>query len=156
MNATAHSSQYLGDDEYPRSWIWSEDGSRFDARIDRITTGTSAFGSRPILEGKLTETEERIGLWLNEDAVRGRLVDEIKRRAKKRLEPGERVVITRGEEKRPSKTNPDRTVWPFTVRFPEAPEQDQLTALGGGEATGSEEPETGSASDEGEDGDIPF
>jgi hypothetical protein len=138
VNATAHTSQHEGDEEFPRSWIWSEDGSQFDARIDRITTGTSAFGTRPILEGRLTETSERIGLWLNEDAIRGRMIDEIKQRPKKRLEPGERVIITRGEEKRPSKTNPDRNVWPFSVRFPEAPEQDQLAVLGAHELGDSE------------------
>jgi hypothetical protein len=152
-NATPHTSQHEGEDEFPRSWIWHEDGSRFDARIDRITTGTSAFGTRPILEGKLTETGERIGLWLNEDAVRGRIADEIKKRPKRRLESGERVVITRGDEKRPSKTNPDRLVWPFSVRFPEAPELDQLAALGEVDDADKEPEEP--AGDE-PDGDIPF
>jgi hypothetical protein len=151
LNAIAHTSQHESDDDFPRSWIWNEDGPRFDARIDRITSGTSAFGARPILEGTLTETGERIGLWLNEDAIRGRMIDEIKQRPRKRLEPGERVIITRGEEKRPSKTNPDRNVWPFSVRFPEAPEQDQLAALGVEVVDEAEQPE----GDEGESG-IPF
>ena len=153
MNSTtAHTSEYEGNEEFPRSWIWSEDGSTFDARIDGITTGMSAFGIRPILEGTLTETGERIGLWLNEDTIRGRVADEVKRRPTKRLEPGERVIITRGEEKRPSKTNPDRSVWPFSVRFPEAPEQNQLAALG---AAGQEPEEATEPSDTSDD-DIPF
>jgi hypothetical protein len=153
VKTTTHTSQYESDEDFPRSWRWAEDGSTFDARIDRITTGMSAHGIRPILEGRLTETGERIGLWLNEDAVRGRVADEVKRRPAKRLEPGERVVISRGEEKRPSTTNPDRLVWPFSVRFPEAPEQDQLAALG---ADDREPKEAAEPSGQASDDDIPF
>jgi hypothetical protein len=47
----------------------------------------------------------------------------------KRIDPGERITMRRGE-KRPSKTNPDRMVWDWDVRFHDAPPLDQAELFG--------------------------
>jgi hypothetical protein len=130
-------------DEYPRAWLWDEDGDRFEGRFVGMTTGHAPMsGETPILQAKLAETGEEVSVWLYGVALRGAFLREVKRRTSKRLEEGELIVIARGE-KRPSKTDPSRTVQPFTVKFPEAPEQSMLDMLEGDEADAADEEDDG-------------
>jgi len=122
------------DSEYPRAWLWDEDGDRFEGRFLGLATGHAPMsGETPILQAKL-ETGEEVSVWLYGVALRGAFLREVKRRPAKRLDEGELIVIGRGQ-KRPSKTDPSRTVQPFTVKFPEAPPESMLEILERGDET---------------------
>jgi hypothetical protein len=106
-------------DEYPRSWIWEEDGDSVAGTFVRFSQGmTRDYGPKAILV-LLVDGVER-SLWLTQTVLFGRVRDEVASRPSKNLDQGERVVLrrlkkTQGEGGR-------QGYWKFRTLFPDRPE----------------------------------
>jgi hypothetical protein len=140
-----------GSVEYPQSWLWAEDGNLVSGRFLRFEEGqTREYGSKPIVV--LDVNGEERGVWLTTSVLFSRFRDELDRRASKRLEVGERIVIERSAEHVESENG--RKYWPFKIMFPDRPtkSESELFDLDRG-LVKNEEPVPG---DVGTDRDIPF
>ncbi len=131
--------------DYPEFWDWSKDGT-VEGTFVRMDSGPTAFGMKPIMVLNVGGIERSI--WINSEALRSRLADELARRKARDFTSGERVRISRGKEKKASAA--ERLYWPFRVWFPDAPKSDAADLLG---LDGDSEPLPPAT---GEDDDIPF
>jgi hypothetical protein len=131
--------------DYPEFWDWSKDGIA-EGTFVRMDSGPTAFGMKPIMILDIDGIERSI--WINTEALRSKLADELARRNVRDFTPGERVKISRGNEKKTSAA--ERLYWPFRVWFPDAPKSDAADLLGLGSDSEPLPPVTG------EDDDIPF
>lgn len=101
----------------PKTWTWSSDGSPLDGAYVRITEGmTPEYGPKPILVLQVGNEERSLRIF--ETALREKLASELERRGEAEFEPGERIVVSRGEEKAVSEAG--RVYWPVTAVFPDA------------------------------------
>jgi hypothetical protein len=110
---------------FPAYWDWAADGAA-EGTFLRMEEGPTAFGRRPIIILEIGGVERSI--WINAEAIRNKLADELERRKARDFTPGERVEIRRGAEKKTSAA--DRQYWPFRVDFPDAPKSDAAGLLG--------------------------
>jgi hypothetical protein len=132
------SEQTVTESDFPRNWLFDEDGLEVEGRYVEITEGTTANGPCPIVV--LNVGGERRSVWLFHTAARNRFADEIARRKDGDLTQGELVSIRRGETK---ESAGGRSYVSYTVRFPEAPKRSPKEIL-----SEPDEPE--------EDDSIPF
>jgi hypothetical protein len=135
-----------GDNNYPRSWSWAEDGLRAAGAFVGVDEGPTDYGRRPILV--LEIDGQARGIWVTQEALRSQLGDELARRGESDFVVGEPVVVERGAEKKQSAAG--RDYWPFKVEFPNAPRRTAAELLGVGADYVGEEPPAQS------DEDIPF
>jgi len=113
--------------DYPRSWLWDEDGNLVSGSFVRFDEGvTKDFGSKVIVV--LDVGGEERAVWLTTMVLHGRFSDELERRATKRLEVGERVVIERGADRVESENG--RSYWPFKILFPNRPQKSEAELFG--------------------------
>ena len=112
--------------DFPAYWDWEEDGLTADGTFARMEQGPTQFGTKPIVILKV-DGEER-SFWVNTEALRSQLTDELKRRCARSFTAGERMLISRGAEKKTSAN--DRGYWPFRCRFPDAPQRHDADVLG--------------------------
>jgi hypothetical protein len=136
--------------DYPKSWIFDTDGDLVAGQFVRFSEGqTKEYGPKPILV-LLVDGVER-GVWLSQAVLFNRLRDELQRRASRRLDPGEQVVIERLDKKT---SESGRSYWAFRTAFPDRPEkkEDDLFDLNPG-IVKNEEPASGDVDG---DGNIPF
>ena len=106
------------DSDYPRSWDWPDDGELVGRYVETRSATIGDGTTQALIDFKLVETSEPVTVWLTPTVLRNRFAEELKRRidaGKDDFEPGERIRIRRGSEKRPS-TQGDG-YWPFTVEF---------------------------------------
>jgi hypothetical protein len=136
--------------EFPESWIFDTDGDLVAGQFIRFSEGqTKEYGSKPILV-LLVDGAER-GIWLSQAVLFNRFRDELQRRASRRLEPGEMVVIERLDKKT---SESGRSYWAFRTAFPDRPEKNEDDLFGlNSRIVKTEEPAKG---DVGPDGEIPF
>ena len=115
---TENSTAVGGDDtDYPRSWIWDDDGDLCAGTFVRFDKGrTRDYGSKPIVVLNV-EDEER-SIWLLQTVLYEEFRRELEDRPTHDLIPGERVVIRRLEEKT---GEAGRRYRPFRVLFPDRP-----------------------------------
>jgi hypothetical protein len=140
MATVPHSND---ESDFPAAWLWETDGAAEGVFV-RMDAGPTAFGRRPIVVLEVAGVERSV--WVNTAALRSKLVEELRRRKARDFNPGERVLIRRGAEKKTSAA--DRDYWPFFVNFPDAPGSDAAGMLGADDQEDDE-------AEEG-DGDIPF
>jgi hypothetical protein len=112
------SEQTVTESDFPRNWLFDEDGLEVEGRYVEITEGTTANGPCPIVV--LNVDGERRSVWLFHTAVRNRFADEVARRKDGDLTQGELVSIRRGETK---ESAGGRSYVSYAVRFPEAPKR---------------------------------
>ena len=74
------SEQTVTESDFPRNWLFDEDGLEVEGRYVEITEGTTANGPCPIVV--LNVDGERRSIWLFHAAVRNRFADEVARRTK--------------------------------------------------------------------------
>src|SRR5947209_1528556 len=113
--------------DFPRSWRWDQDGLHVDGTFVQMDEGPTEYGRKPILV--LDVGSERRSIWLTQEALVGRFRDELERRRAPNFTAGERIIVTRGSEKKESQAG--RSYWPFKVSFPDAPrpsDADMLSA----------------------------
>jgi hypothetical protein len=138
--------------EYPKSWLWAEDGNLISGRFLRFDEGsTRDYGSKPIVVLDVDGQERSI--WLTTSVLFNRFRDELERRASKRLEVGERIVIERSAEQVESENG--RKYWPFKILFPDRPTKSEveLFDLDPGRVKNEKPADDGDGDG---DGDIPF
>ena len=71
--------------EYPKSWLWAEDGNLVSGRFLRFDEGTTReYGSKVI--AVLDVGGEERGVWLTTNVLFNRFKDELERRSSKRIE----------------------------------------------------------------------
>jgi hypothetical protein len=112
--------------DFPAYWDWEKDGLTAEGTFARMEQGPTAYGPRPIVILEI-DGEER-SVWVNTDALRSQLADELERRAARSFTVGERMIISRGTEKKTSAN--DRNYWPFKTKYPDAPQRDDADLLG--------------------------
>ena len=140
--------------EFPEAWIFSEHGDLVAGTFLRFDEGqTRDYGTRVIIVLNVDGQERSV--WLSQMALFNKVRDELGRRASKKLDVGERVVIERHAKK---KGENEREYWPFTVLFPDRPEKSttDLFDLDEGRTYKTKQPEEPAPGDVGPDGDIPF
>jgi hypothetical protein len=120
--------------EYPARWDWKTDGPTVDGVYVETTEGHTVHGARAVLVVKIGDTPRSI--WVNEVPLQMRLRDELRRRRAADFDAGERIVITRGTEKR--ETSNGYMAWPFRVKFPDQPKRAALDIIGGGDEPDAE------------------
>ena len=121
-----------GGGEYPKSWIFDEDGDLVEGtfvKFDRASTRD--YGAKVILVLDVAGVERSI--WLTQTVLFGQVRDELQKRPAKTLEPGERVVVKRLGKKDGAN---GRSYWNFRVLFPDAPvpSTSEMFGLDGGRA----------------------
>jgi hypothetical protein len=150
------------DNGYPRSWYFGtdDDGLVADGAYSHMSSGRGAYGQVPI--AVLAIGGEDRSVWLNTDVLVGQFKAELKRRGERDFNPGERIVITRGAEKKTSQTS-GNDYWPYRTEFPDAPNSAAADILGVEfEPVGGAEQPVGGAEAIGpqgvdqDDDDIPF
>jgi hypothetical protein len=114
------------DGDYPRSWRFDEDGLRIAGTYVEMNEGPSEYGRRAICV--LDVDGEKRSLWLTQEALIAKFRDELERRELADFTAGERIMVERGSEKKQSANG--RGYWPFTVRFPDAPQKPAAELLG--------------------------
>jgi hypothetical protein len=124
------------DSDFPRNWLFEEDGLEVEGRYVELTEGTTANGPCPIVV--LNVDGEHRSVWLFHTAVRRRFADEVARRMDGDLTQGELVVIHRGE----TKESAGGRSYSYTVRFPEAPKRSPKEILAEHDEAGHEADET--------------
>jgi hypothetical protein len=113
---------------YPAAWIFDEDGPTVAGAFVKFAEGrTREYGKKVICVLDVGGVERSV--WLSQMALFSKFKDELESRPSKTLEPGERVVVQRGDEKVKGKN--DRSYWPFVVVFPDAPERSTADMFGG-------------------------
>lgn len=112
-------------DAFPAYWDWQADGLAVEGTFVKMDQGPTAYGTRPILILDVDGVERSV--WVNTDALRSKLADELKRRKARNFDVGERIIVRRGAEKKMSAN--DRGYWPFYVKFLDAPELDAAGIL---------------------------
>jgi hypothetical protein len=137
--------------DYPRTWMWAEDGPVAEGNYVRADEGHTRDGTRVGILVLEIADEER-ALWTFEAAFRSKLADELRRRGERDFEAGERIRVERGEEKRRSEQGFD--YWPFSVEFGNARPRD-AAAIFGDNARPEPEPEPSLGTSR-QDDDIPF
>jgi hypothetical protein len=135
----------------PTFWDFDKDGPEFELQFKGFESAQVNGREVVIAEGKIGGVDRSVFLW-PEGALFARFKDHIARRPSKRIDPGETIHIRRGE-KRPSKTNPDRQVWEWTIDFLDAPPLEQKDFFGLGEDQPEQPPGDGPVES---DDDIPF
>jgi hypothetical protein len=148
-------------DERPRNWRWDEDGDDVAGRFLGWSVGrTQNYGPKKILI--LDVDGEPRSVWLFATALENKLKDEVFARPNADLNPGERIVIRRGQMVTGKVTGNEYR--DFDVSFPDRP---PVTAgqLWFGDSAGAEVNGNGSrepdrpastAADPAHDDDIPF
>jgi hypothetical protein len=141
--------------QYPRSWLWDEDGDVCAGRFVRFDRGpTKGYGKKTI--AVLEVTGEDRSVWLYQTALYGGFRDELVDRPVHELVPGERVVIQRGEMKETE--DGSREYRDFTVLFPDRPQpstEQLFPDLDSPRRVEGPEKTEGGESD-GKDDDVPF
>jgi hypothetical protein len=140
--------------EFPKAWLWDEDGETVSGTFVGFTQGqTRNFGRKVIV---LLEIEgERRSIWLNNTVLLGKFRDELQDRPEQRLSQGERITITRlGKVDSAEAMGP---YWKFVVLFHDRPEPsvEELFNLGGEPEPRAPVPDSG-AEPAGADDDVPF
>jgi hypothetical protein len=110
----------------PRGWRWGEDGLVVEGAYVRTDEAPSVFGHVPILVLEVGGEERAI--WVVHAALRSRLAEELRRRGTSDFEPGERIRVERGADRRVSSSG--RSYWPFVVSFPDHPRRSAAEILG--------------------------
>lgn len=132
------------DSDYPRSWDWADDGELVGRYVETRSATIGDGTTQALIDFKLVETSEPVTVWLTPTVLCNRFAEELKRRidsGKDDFEPGERIRIHRGSEKRPS-TQGDG-YWPFTVEFEFAHKPTAASILLADESSDSTEPDDG-------------
>jgi hypothetical protein len=152
------------DSDYPRYWDWQEDGRRIEGRFVEFGEGVSRDEWRMFalleidnVDGEPREPEPRT-IWFHHEALSSRFFERIRRLGP--IEPGERVVIERAEQKVLSGNGYE--YFPYRVEFLDAPglSQEALVARYMPASKGESREEPGKAEADGDgdpgDDDIPF
>jgi len=105
--------------DYPRSWIWDEDGDTCAGAFVRFDSGPTKKYGRKAIAILLIDGEER-SIWLLETALYNGFRDEIMERPERTLSPGERIVARRGEKKRNAEDTRDYV--DYKILFPDRPQ----------------------------------
>jgi hypothetical protein len=132
------------DSDFPRTWLFDEDGLRIAGSYVRMDEGPSEYGRKAICVLNVDGADR--SLWLAQEALVSKFSDELERRKEPDFTLGEQIVVERGAEKKESANG--RKYWPFRVSFPDAPRRSAREILG---ARTEDEPDK-STTDE----DIPF
>jgi hypothetical protein len=135
----------------PRAWNWETDGAIEGGYVATREITTRDGRDVALIELKLAETRELIGVWLSPHVLRNAFAEELRKRirqGKTDFEPGERITIKRGAAKVTSASGND--YWPFEVEFEFAASSSAKEILLGKGAE-SEQPASDFAGD-----DIPF
>jgi hypothetical protein len=140
--------------EFPRAWLWDEDGETVSGTFVGFTQGqTRNFGRKVI--ALLDVDGERRSLWLNSTVLLGKFRDELQGRPDQRLGQGERITVSRlGKVASAEAMGP---YWKFAVLFHDRPEPsvEELFDLGGEPEPRASAPDSGDEA-VGADDDISF
>jgi hypothetical protein len=150
------------DSDYPRYWDWEADGRRIEGTFVEFGEGVSREEWRMFalleidnVDGEPREKEQRT-IWFHHEALSSKFFERIRRLGA--IEPGERIVIERAEEKVLSGNGYE--YFPYRVEFPDAPglSQEALVERYMPESKGQSREEPGKAEADGapEDDGIPF
>jgi hypothetical protein len=144
--------------DYSPTWRWADDEPLEGTHVEFRTATVPERGDVAVWELE-TDVYGPVSVWVEPAnlklKVRRELRNRLRERGNARIEKGERIRINPGT-KRPSKRNPNQTVWPFPEVWFEhgAPDQSAEELL-----LSSEEPSEEQAdaeSQDREDDDIPF
>lgn len=111
--------------EFPAYRDWDKDGLTADGFFCRMEQGPTLYGSKPIVVLEVDGIDRSI--WVNTEALRAKLADELERRGARGFTVGERIILSRGAEK--ARSANDRNYWPFRAKFPDAPRLDDADLL---------------------------
>jgi hypothetical protein len=125
MATLPDSSGDTGQEDFPRTWRFDEDGLEVKGHYVRLDEGHTQNGPCPIVV--LNVDGEHRSVWAFHAALRNRLADEVGRRSDGDLTQGERVVIRQGEVKQGASGYSYRS---YVVRFPDAPKRSPKDILG--------------------------
>jgi hypothetical protein len=142
--------------DYPKSWIWDEDGDLVEGTFVKFDQGqTKQYGAKVIMVTSVAGVERSV--WLTQTVLFNQVRDELGKRPSKTLEPGERVVIRRLGKK---ESEAGTSYWNFRTLFPDRPELDAADLFGLEPEEGLVRYGEGNVDPDGDvkrdDGDIPF
>jgi hypothetical protein len=105
--------------EFPRAWVFDDDGPLVRGRFVKFDRGqTRDFGPKVIAVLEVEGAQRSI--WLTTAVLYGKFRDELQQRPGHRLEPGERITIKRLEKV--ESADAIGPYWKFGVVFHDAPE----------------------------------
>ena len=149
MTASARSAMPTEEtSDYPRAWLWDEDGDAVAGRFCELGEAPTANGTTPVLT--LEVAGERRSVFVFHQTLASKLREELERRGARDFEPGERIEITRGGWKDSANGRRYRL---YTVRFPDRANRSAREILGAVAASDEEQARLPGVSP---DDDVPF
>jgi len=152
MAPSATQEAYIDPEDYPKAWVFGEagtpvgkgknklvaDGEQVSGTFVRFTKGfTRDFGEKTIAVLMVDGVERSI--WLTQTVLYGKFRDEVRSRANRRIEQGERIGIRRNGKV--ESEDAMGSYWGFSVGFPDRPELDLEELFGLDDEKPAVEPE---------------
>jgi hypothetical protein len=122
---TTKKTETRNESEYPRAWIWDEDGDELEGVYVGAGSGYTANGQRPFVT--LDIGGELRTLWLLHDVLRNSFAREVHRRSDRDLHEGERVHVWRRERRESAN---GRSYVDYKLEFPDRPKPSLVELFG--------------------------
>jgi hypothetical protein len=147
MASPATTEAYLDPADYPAAWVWDEDGEQLAGTFVGFTEGyTRNFGKKVIAVLEVEGVKRSV--WLTTTVLYGKFRDELRSRPGHKLQPGERVNISRNGKAESEEAM--GAYWKFSVGFPDRPEPSTEDLFDLGDEPAATEPK------EADDDGVPF